>query len=110
MGVFAEPCVAKYGFTPRAHGPVRHRLHHAPKRQRGRQLRLGDRARDRPGKDDDTVIPTKIKPFKAKLDKIPGHFSRVQEGRHDHRGHLVEHLRPPVARGAGAAAAMGGGA
>jgi acetyl-CoA C-acetyltransferase len=41
-------------------------------RQRGRQLRLGDGARDAAQAKGDTVIRYDEQPFKAKLDKIPG--------------------------------------
>ena len=73
MGVFAEQCVAKYSFTPRGDGPVRDRFDQALEAgQRGRQLRLGDRAGERSGKAGETVIRLDEQPFKAKLDKIPG--------------------------------------
>ena len=74
MGVFAESCVAKHAFTREAMDQYAITLHPARQGgQRGRQFRLGDRARDavqpegrhRHQKFDE-------QPFKAKLDKIPG--------------------------------------
>jgi acetyl-CoA C-acetyltransferase len=73
MGVFAEDCVAKYGFTreeqdqfaiasTRARDPGQHR----------RQLRLGDRAGEGAGQGRRVEIGKDEQPFKAKLDKIPG--------------------------------------
>ena len=73
MGVFAEECVAKYSFTREAQDEFAiASTERSQAGQRGRQLRLGDRAghasparrRDRDQVDE--------QPFKAKLDKIPG--------------------------------------
>ena len=91
MGVFAEQCVGKYGFTPRGDGPVRDRLHAAQQgRQRGRQLRLGDGTGDHhqpEGRQPDQVRRAALQ-GQAREDREPE--ARVQEGWRDHRRHLVD--------------------
>ena len=62
--------------------------------QRGRQLRLGDRAghacRARAAT---PSIKHRRAAVQGQARQDPGPEARVQEGRHDHRRHLVEHLR-----------------
>ena len=73
MGVFAEDCVAKYDFTREAQDAFAiASTERAQDGQRGRQLRLGDRAGHAARQGGDTVIKFDEQPFKAKLDKIPG--------------------------------------
>jgi acetyl-CoA C-acetyltransferase len=73
MGVFAETCVAKYGFTREAQDAFA-----IASTQRSKQANEdGSFAWEiapvtLPGKAGDTVISRDEQPFKAKLDKIPG--------------------------------------
>ena len=108
MGVFAEECVAKYGFSARGDGPVRDRAPRARQGgQRGRQLRLGNGAGDgRRRKAATTVIKFDEQPFKAKLDKIPGLKPAFKKDGTITAATLVEHLRRR--RGAGADARIDG--
>ena len=73
MGVFAEQCVGKYGFTREARTSSR-----SP-RPSARKKANEDGSFDwemapvtLPGKAGDTVVKCDEQPFKAKLDKIPG--------------------------------------
>ena len=73
MGVFAEQCVAKYGFTREAQD------HFAVQSTLRSQRANEDGSFDwemapvtLPGKAGDTVVRFDEQPFKAKLDKIPG--------------------------------------
>ena len=109
MGVFAEQCVAKYSFTREAMDQFA-----IDSTKRSKQANEdGSFAWEiapviGAGKAGETVIKFDEQPFKAKLDKIPGPEARVQEGRHDHRRDVVEHLRRR--RRAGADARIDGGA
>ena len=95
MGVFAEQCVAKYKFTPRGDGPVRDRLDRALRRRPTRTAASTGRWRRSrvPGKAGDTVDQVRRAAVQGQARQDPGPQARVQEGRHDHRRHLVEHLR-----------------
>ena len=94
MGVFAEQCVAKYKFTPRGDGPFRHRLD-----QRAKQA-------NEDGSFDWEIAPVtragqgrrhrrqaRRAAVQGQARQDPGPQARVQEGRHDHRRDVVEHLR-----------------
>jgi acetyl-CoA C-acetyltransferase len=73
MGVFAEDCVAKFGFTREAQDAFA-----IASTERAKQANEDGSfdwemvALELPGKDGPTVIGRDEQPFKAKLDKIPG--------------------------------------
>jgi acetyl-CoA C-acetyltransferase len=73
MGVFAEQCVAKYGFTREAqdHFAVQSTLRAKAANEDG-SFDWEMAPVTLPGKAGDTVVRFDEQPFKAKLDKIPG--------------------------------------
>ena len=87
MGVFAEQCVAKYGFTREAQDALRHRL--APQRAKKANE---DGSFDwemapvtLPGKGGDTRGQVRRAALQGQARQDPGAEARVQEGRHHHR-------------------------
>jgi acetyl-CoA C-acetyltransferase len=73
MGVFAEQCVAKYGFTREAQDQFAIASTSAPRQANEDGSFDWEMAPGHlPGKAGDTVVKFDEQPFKAKLDKIPG--------------------------------------
>ena len=94
MGVFAEQCVDKYRFSREAQDAFAIASHHARQAgQRGRQLRLGDRAghAGRQGRRHAGQVRRAALQGQARQDPVAE--ARVQEGRHHHRRQCQQHLR-----------------
>jgi acetyl-CoA C-acetyltransferase len=94
MGVFAEECVDKYKFSREAMDQFAIASTQRSKKANedgsfAWEIAPGDRARQ--GRRHGDQVRRAAVQGQARQD--PGPEARVQEGRHDHRRHLVEHLR-----------------
>ena len=96
MGNCAELCVAKYHFTREAAGRVRPRVVPAragrPRRRASSPTR-SSRSRSRRRRATPVRVDADEEPFAAPLEKMPTLKPVVPEGRHGHRGQLLEDQR-----------------
>ncbi len=94
MGVFAEECVAKYRFSREQMDAFSiASTQRAKKANEDGSFDWEIAPVTLPGKAGDIVVKFDEQPFKGQARQDPGPEAGVQEGRHDHRGQLVEHLR-----------------